>query len=138
MVTNHKNTTVKIFYTKTIVLAVLVAMFCLLLGAMLLTTFMVSGSLDIKYMDIGGAAVIFFSTLIGSLFLKKIKGEGGGWLIISFSAAVAMLLVLINVTVWGAEFKRVFMKVLPIMLGSAACIVDTKGKRGNRKRYKKR
>jgi hypothetical protein len=109
-----------------------------MLGAMLLSTFIISGSLDIKYMDMAGTVLVFITALIGSLFGKKMKGEGGGWLVVTYTAAMILAPALVNIIVWGGEFHNVLIKIAAVLLGSGISILDVNGKRKIGKRYKKR
>ena len=135
---NQNNTTGRITCVQMVGLATLVTILCLLLSAMLLTTFVVSGSLEVKTLDIGATTAILISTLIGSMFIKKMKGEGRGWLTLCYLLTIVILLILINITTYGAEFNSVLMKLAVITLGGVAGLVDAKGKGSKRNRYRKR
>lgn len=135
---NHKKNAFKMSHPKTLILSMLVTLLCLMLGAMLLSTFIISGSLDIKYMDMAGTVLIFITALIGSLFGKKMKGEGSGWLVVTYTAAMILAPALVNIIVWGGEFHNVLIKIAAVVLGSGISILDVNGKRKIGKRYKKR
>ena len=135
---NQNNTAGRISFVQMVGIATLVTILCLLLSAMLLTTFVVSGSLEVKTLDIGAATTILISTLIGSMFIKKMKGEGRGWLTLCYLLTIVILLILINITTYGAEFNSVLMKLAVITLGGVASLVDAKGKGSKRNRYRKR
>ncbi len=138
MSTNHKNTTTKISYGKVIIPAIIVSLVCMFLGGMLLTTFMVSGSLDVKHMDLSTATVLLVASLIGSLYIKKMKGEGRGWLIHAFCAVMILILMFINLTIWGGNFNKLPMKLMAMAVGSSILLFDNRGlRKGGRKRKKR-
>lgn len=123
------------YQVKTALLAVVASMVCVILGAMLITTFLISGSLGMERMDIATCVALVLSSLIGSMWIKVRLGEGSGSVILIYIAAVIFLLVITNIVFVGAQFHLIIVKLAAVALGSAPMLFAGNDKR---KRLKKR
>lgn len=125
-------------YGKTLLVALGCAVVSVLLCGMLLTTFMVSGSLDIGRMDAGAVVILGLSSLLGAIYIKTKMKEGRGVVNIIYVASLVMLLLISNFVIAGATFHSVLLKLIVIILGSAISLLGEKGKSRKYKRRKKR
>ena len=123
---------------KTVLLAAAASIVCVILGAMLITTFLISGSVSLERMDLTTCVALVLSLLIGSFWIKIRIGEGSGSTILIYVAAMVFLLVINNIVFLGAQFRLVIAKLAAVVLGSAPVIFVGNDKRKRLKKRRKR
>jgi hypothetical protein len=114
------------------------AVVSLLLGAMLLTTLLISGTVEAENIDIGTSLILMVSIGGASLVIKSRVGEGRAGIISIFVAAVVVSMLILNMIITGWQFQGLLMKLIALLFGGAAMMVERKGKVKKRRKWKKR
>jgi hypothetical protein len=110
----------------------------LLLGAMLLTTLLISGTVEAENIDIGTSLILMVSIGGASLVIKSRVGEGRAGIISIFVAAVVVCMLILNMIIIGWQFQGLLMKLIALLFGGAAMMVERKGKIKKRRKWKNR
>ena len=136
MAVKHSHKDVDKTYRNSLLLAIGCAMLCILLGTMLLSTFLISGAVDVKRMDIGAAVVLCTAATIASFSLKMKIGEGSRGVILIFLGVLGIVLLLLNVVMTGGHFNGVTVKMGATLLGGSAMMFGSNRKMKRKKRRK--
>ena len=123
---------------KTLVVAGGCVVVSLLLGAMLFTTLLISGTVGTENIDVGTSLILFATIGIASLLIKSRVGEGRAGIISILIAALVLILLILNVIITGGRFQGLLMKLIMMLLGGAVMIVERKGNIKKRKKRKNR
>ena len=115
-------------YGKCVLIGLGVTILCVILGAMLLTTFVISGSIEEGKTDVGIVTLLFVSSAIGSVCVRVTKGEGSTKAILILLGCSVALGVLSNVIFYGGEFDNILWKIAPIVIGSIVAMLRKKDK----------
>lgn len=125
-------------YYNTLLVALGSAMLCILLGSMLLSTFLISEVLEVNHKEIGSAVVLFASAITASLLLKVKIGEGSKGAILILLSVVGGVLLLLNIIILGGTFDNAVLKMCSVVLGGSVLMFGGKGKTKRNKRRKNR
>lgn len=105
-------------YLKRIMGGLAAAALSAILGGMLITTLVVSGSMTIDKMDITVTLVLFVSTFLAALYIKAWKGKGRSGAILILVSSIIAVVLLINVIAFSGEFHRLPLKMAAIFIGA--------------------
>lgn len=104
-----------------------------LLGSMLLTTFMLSGLISESNLEWYVIALLVLSSLLGALLINN-EDKQNVIRIVAYIMGVLVMVSLLNVGLFGGEFSNALWKVIAIVVGTVAVFVKKWG--GERKKRK--
>ena len=107
---------------------------CIVLAAMLVTTFTISGTLAESKMEVVTMAALSISAVIGSFTVKSVKGQGNTKAILIYAGYNVALILLSGLIVSKGVTHNLLIKMGFLALGSAAGLLNSKSRT---KKYKK-
>lgn len=103
---------------RSILFGLTVSLISVVLGSMLLSTLIISGTVIENRLEIGIIVIHFISTVIGSLCIRLGKGEGRRGAVLLFFVSTVILLLLVNVVLFDARYQRVLLKIGTLAVGT--------------------
>ena len=123
-------------YGKAVLIGLCVAVVSMILGAMLLSTFVISGSIGEEKIDIGVIALLIVSSVMGSVCVRVIKGEGSTIAVLILLGCVAALGLLSNVIFFGGSIHNLPWKMAVIATGGIVSVLRKKDKNKKYRSFK--
>ena len=101
---------------------------CIVLAAMLVTTFTISGTLAESKMEVVTMAALSISAVIGSFTVKSVKGQGNAKAILVYAGCNVALILLCSLLLSKGVTHNLLIKLGFLAIGSGAGLLNIKNK----------